>query len=161
MATAHELDKRFDERDRREAKDGFAREQRARGAVYAPVAFDALCADLKRILADYKDRAHDSKVTVAENRGSLTINRNLFPAFYMQVRPPRAEPPSNLIEVRGWLRTHRAAERENLAVVVEVLPDDRRPGDYVLYHGDGLETVDATVPEQILSRILDALMPDT
>jgi hypothetical protein len=158
MAEKDGLDKRLDERDRREAKDNLTREQRARGAQYAPKAFNALCADVKRIVADYKKRARDSTITVSENHGFLAIHRGPFPAFHMEVHPPRVEPLSNLIRVEGWLITHKSAEREYLSVVVEVLPDDDTPGQYVLYHGDGLETVDATVPEQILSRIFDALM---
>jgi len=156
----HWLDRRFDEVDRREAEGRLKAEEYARGAAYAPVAFHALCADLRRAFADYKKRAHDSTITVGESHGFLTIHRNRFPAFHMEVRPPREEPPINLIEIRGWLKTQKAAEQEDLSTVVEVLPDERRPGQYVLYHGDGLETVDATVPEQIISRILDALMAD-
>jgi hypothetical protein len=154
----NDLDKRFDERDRREAQDSLRREQRTRGAVYAPGAFSALCADLKHIVADYKKRAHDSTVTVGENHGFLTIHRSPFPALHMEVHPPCPKPPSNLIEIKGWLRTHRTGDQEDLSGVVEVLPNDGRPGESVLYYGDGLETADASIPAQILGRILDVLM---
>ena len=78
--------------------------------------------------------------------------------IHLEIHPPCSEPPSNLIQVNGFLQENRDSDKEDLSGVVEVLPDDNNPNRYILYYGGAPETVDAPLSGQILGRILDALM---
>ena len=147
------LDKRFENKARRERQREIAGEHTEHAAAFTPVIFRSLCNRIREDIERYKTRSGDSAVELSEAGGILAVHRGRLPAFHLEFR--RAAGPD--ITIAGYRKESLSAWDEDLSGVVSVVAGDEPDQCWMNYRGTDYGSV-GQLSEDILSPVLDPLL---